>query len=258
MNYVEFGKILLDTYDLDPLYVVLAQTSWKESTMFKFLLGYWTFYSAGVACSLANTPSKNYYKYMRELDRVRAPRGHERRHMRGAIFQNTVKGYEDFGAPEKVVERMIMGDTFQCVSNSVQHFKGYGPWISWKIADMKERVLQIPVDFGDAEIGVYRDPVKGAALIHFGDQKHPITTEEVHHVFEYMAPKFRQYKAPPYQDRPLNMQELETICCKYKSYINGHYPPGLDTKDIMEGLEGWGDLAEELSTYLEPLYNLWR
>lgn len=250
IGYKKFGKFLLDTYDLDPLYVILAMTNWPEKLMYRFLLGYWVYYSAGVACKLAE--SKNFYQEMVYGDQQHWPRGHERRHMRGANFLNTVSGLKRYGEPEQVVAAMVKGKDFQTIGKHVQQFHGFGQWIAWKVADMVERVLQQPVSFDDADIAVYKDPVKGAALIGYGDQHYPITKTQVKQVFDYLEVDFGAYKAPPYLDRRINIQEMETVACKYKAYINGHYPLGLDTFDIYHGLRGWGDLAQELSRYLKP------
>jgi hypothetical protein len=252
LSWDQFGGILLDTYDLDPLYVILASTSWPEKFMYKWLLGYWIFYSAGVASRLAE--SKDFYAEAIKGDLEHWPRGHERRHMRGQNIIDTMIELERFGEPEKVVGYMIDGTDFQSIGKRVKAFHGFGPWISWKIADMAERVLQQSVDFSNAEIAVYSDPVKGAALIGFGDQGYNINANEVHQVFDMMEHKMRMHKAPPYQDRFVNIQEIETIACKYKSHCNGHYPPGLDTEDIYHGLDGWGDAAQELKGYLKLYY----
>lgn len=253
MNWFEFGEFLLTSYDLDPLYVILAQAPWDKRTLYRFLLAYWVFYAAGPACTIADTSNaKYYYRMMRFGDAAHWPRGHERRHMRGQQFIDTVAGLERFGAPEKIVEYMTCGDDFQTIAKHVQAFRGFGPWISWKVADMTERVLQKPVSFNNAEIGVYKDPVKGAALIGFGDQNYKINLEEVHSVYQRMLRQLKGHKAPPYQDRPINIQELETISCKWKSHVNGHYPLGLDTLEIYHGLDGWGSLADDLRLLLKP------
>ena len=249
LDYKTFGRILLDTYDLDPLYVILAQASFPDRMLKRFLLAYWVFYSAGVACKIAE--SKNFYRTMFYGNDNKWPRGHERRHMRGKNFMLCVSELQRYGCPESIVDSMTDGDTFQDISTNTQLFRGFGPWIGWKVADMTERVLCHSVDFSDAELGVYRDPVKGAALLRFGDQKHPITLNELHEVVNQLQSDFGNYKAPPYLDRPVNIQEIETILCKYKSYINGHYPIGNDTYEIHEGLKGCGDMAQELEHHLD-------
>lgn len=43
------------------------------------------------------------------------------------------------------------------------------------------------------------------------------------------------------------VQEAETVLCKYKSYRNGHYFVGKDTKEIRYALKGWGATANHLA-----------
>lgn len=254
-NYIEFSRFLLDTWDLDPLYPIVVNVIRDEKVLKRFLLAYWIFYSAGVAAHIAEAGSKLFYAELCKGNESHYPRGHERRHLRGEGFANCMDSIQAFGCPEKVVDFMIDADDFQSISTRVQSFCGFGPWISWKIADMTDRVVYKYVDFSTAELGMYKDPVKGAALVKFGDQKHPILVEEVHEVVEWSLRNLSNYKSPPFDDRPLNVQEIETCLCKYKSYINGHYPYGNDTKDIYEGLDGWGDLADALKLELKPYHD---
>lgn len=252
-TYKRFGKFLLSTYDLDPLYVILASAGMDEKALLRWLLGYWVFYSAGPSSYLSEiTSPKAYYDAMFQGDLDRWPRGHERRHMRGQAFIDTLEGLKSFGSPEKVAYAMIKGNDFQTISNNAQKFTGFGPWISWKIADMTERVLCKSVDFSSANLYMYKDPVKGAALLKYNDQHHKMTPDDVQEVVDLLLDTFFNYTAPPYDDRPLNIQEIETILCKYKSYINGAYPPGLDTHEIYEGLDEWGYVADCLKIYLKP------
>jgi hypothetical protein len=58
---------------------------------------------------------------------------------------------------------------------------------------------------------------------------------------------FKGYKAQPREHRRFGAFEAETVLCKWKSHMNGHYAPGKDTYEIREGLHGWGDLATQLS-----------
>jgi hypothetical protein len=59
-----------------------------------------------------------------------------------------------------------------------------------------------------------------------------------------------KFKAPPDFTRPVNVQEIETVFCKYKSPLKGHYPLGKDTLELHHSLAGWGDLAEQLRSQL--------
>jgi hypothetical protein len=249
ITYQDFGDDLLTTYDLDPLYPMLVYAELDDKTMSRWLLAYWCYYSAGTASFI--TEQKNFYKAMRMCIDRGYPRGHERRHFRGDAAVRGINGLQAFGSPEKVVEYMINGKTFQEIARSVQSFPQFGPWIAWKVADMTERILQRPVDFSDAELGVYRDPVKGAALIWYGDQRHDIELDALHKTVELSLDMFGHHMAPPYLDRPVNIQEIETILCKYKSHYNGHYPMGNDSYEIAHGLKGWGDLAQHMGLCLK-------
>ena len=175
----------------------------------------------------------------------------ERRYFYSKIARDTIRGLKDFGPPEKVVDAMTFHRDYITIVQSVQSFTGFGPWISWKIADMTDRVLGWYVDFLEANLYMYRDPVKGAAYILTGDKNYKITSEELNGVVYMMLTHFKGYLAPPFQDRIVNVQEIETILCKYKAHCFGHYPWGNDTIHVAKALEGWGDMANHMSLMLD-------
>jgi hypothetical protein len=61
--------------------------------------------------------------------------------------------------------------------------------------------------------------------------------------------------SPVVPGRVLAVQEYETILCKYKSHLSGHYPMGKDTREILHVLRDprWGPLAQRLAGNLEKL-----
>ena len=53
---------------------------------------------------------------------------------------------------------------------------------------------------------------------------------------------------PPLYDRPIGLQEVETVLCKWKSHLNGHYPLYNDTDEINHGMINWlpgNEVAEQ-------------
>jgi len=248
MTYLDFGHALLNTKDLDPIYVMLVEANLPEPVLKRWLLAYWCFYSAGVAAKIAE--SRCFFQTMLQANRENWPHGRERRHFRGSAADKAIRYMIDFGSPEQVVDHMTAGNDFATVAAHAQEFPMFGPWISWKIADMAESVMQRVVDFSGAELGIYRDPVQGAALVKFGDKHYPITLEELHEVVNQLTNDFSDCLAPPRYDRIINIQEVETILCKYKAHVYWRYYAGMDIDEVAEGLHGWGDLAQELSLHL--------
>lgn len=262
LSLEEFGNELLRTQDLDPVYVALHGVNISNAQLRRLCLTYWCVYHLGVAAKLSTLTGRSYWTALMEVAVNKSapgepkpwPRGAERRHFRGA---QAVAAVVDLAAryktPEHAVAAMLEpGDgarpTFGGVSARVQEHQGFGPWIAFKIADMSERVLGYDTDFTNCELGIYKDPRQGAALARFGDWKHPITDPELKETVDLWVAHWRKKraKAPPKNDRLVNVQEIETIFCKYKSHVKGHYPPLKDTTELRHGLVGWGPLAHQL------------
>jgi len=252
-----FGRELIETEDLDPVYVMLVDSKalMNDNLLKRWLLAYWCYYSCGVASRIAE--SDDFYASMWQGIHEKWPRGMERRYFWGRQAENAIQYLQEWGEPEAVVDHMTIHDTFQEASDAVQEFVGFGPWMGWKIVDMAERVLAIPVDFSESTLGIYKDPVQGAAFVRFGDWKHPITEAELDEEVQRQVEEFKDLLAPPFYDRPPNIQEVETNLCKAKASFKGFYPMGNDTYHVRESLKGWGDLAQELLGWCPRMRDGW-
>lgn len=214
------------------------------------------------------------------------PRGAERRHFRGdiatqavAYLENNYKTATDavYGMADVPLKRGQSAVPFYAVTAKVQSHPGFGPWMGFKIADMAERVLGGLVDFEDCQLSLYRDPRQGAALAYYLDEikpmadqlrlpqpyagrewEYPTSDDTVRETVDRYIALWRKKKskAPPKHDRLVNVQEIETIFCKFKSHYKGHYPVGKDTREIGHALESWGDLAQQLKRGLDSCTRL--
>lgn len=284
LSIEEFGKQLLTSGDLDPAYIAIHKAKLDQATLHRLVVAYWAFYSLGTAAKLAEIKEpKKYWAKMLEAARNEGenpdgskpwPRGAERRHFRA---EQAIRPVGEMVAKYKTatdavhgfmgVQTTVSGRTYGSVSRAVMTHRGFGPWIAFKIADMGERVLGWDVNFDDCHLGIYKDPRQGAAVAHYLSKpgRHslgsplappdpwnlPITDEQLKDVVQEYIWRFRKFKAPPTGDRKVNVQEIETIFCKYKSHLKGHYPVGKDTREIREGLHFWmSDLAQQLSAGL--------
>jgi Alpha-glutamyl/putrescinyl thymine pyrophosphorylase clade 2 len=262
---VEFGDRLLRTQDLDPVYVALTNTQMPRKQLAAVCVAYWCFYHLGASARIAE--AKDFWGAMTTaaLNTSNSdgskpwPRGAERRHFRGQQAIDAVTALKRRYRTAEDALQGLLGEvpTYTAVATSAQSHVGFGPWIAFKIADFSERVLGMGTDFSDCELGIYKDPRQGAALLRWerlGDGlidkpwAAPINDEELKAEVAYWVTFWRKKraKAPPHRDRLVNVQEIETIFCKYKSHRKGHYPAGKDTQELNHGLVGWGDLAQQL------------
>lgn len=263
MSIEDFGAHLLVTGDLDPIYLALRKAfchpaKGNPTALARWLVAYWCFYHAGVASYLSQLEGKEFWDEMGKAAANdspaptgdRWPRGSERRHFRGQAAIGAVqKLRSDFKKPEHVVSVLIGGEneqTFSGITTRAKMLPLFGPWISFKIADMIDRVLALPVTgFDQAAIFMFKDPTVAALRLWAlkaglpESAKPKDEAKAIQQVVDYLIDCFKDSLAPPLKDRPVGLQEVETILCKWKSHMNGHYPLFNDIDDINEGVEPW-------------------
>lgn len=244
LHHMAFGDQLLETGDLDPVYIGLIALNLDEAQLSEWLIAYWAFYHCGIACALVEGGHLRYWdSFERHALRPRSERGTERRYFRGSKVPEALAFLRGKGQPVHWVQHLAKGQSFEDVAARVQEAPLFGPWIAFKAADMLERCAGVEVDFSGCELAMYEGPRKGALLI--AEQEG--WPADVPEVCTRLLRMFGDWSAPPYGDRLVNIQEIETILCKYKSHWTGHYPLGKDSREVREALHGWGGLAEKMA-----------
>ena len=241
MEIEEFGKALIETQDLDPVYVAIYEAHLPKDQLAKLLLAYFCFYHLGVAAHLSEQEA--FWEACEVAARNTAPspkasrwpRGAERRHFRGEASIRAVQYLSQQTTQARVSS--LLGGSLASVSQVMGDWPMFGSWIAYKAADMIERVWGAPVEFPLDVCLLYDEPRKGLLMLN---------SEKPEQELDRLLGVFKQYKAPPANDRACGVQECETILCKFKSYRNGRYWIGKDIQEIRHGLEGWGDTASTL------------
>lgn len=243
LNCYEFGRQIIESRDLDPVYVVLHEAQLDRRTLQKWLLGYWCFYHMGTAswvvdqglywqAMLTAAGSKDY------------ARSSERRHFRGKSALDSVAWLKDRGVDALFKPIWRTPQTATQVMNYVKTWRGFGPWIAFKVADMLERLGVCDVKFSVDE-AMYDSPreaaktlweLEGQPRAGLGDA---VGGWAVNRIVDTLVNQMvgRMGHAPPRYERLINAQEAETILCKWKSYMGGHYHVGKDIAEIKHGLE---------------------
>jgi hypothetical protein len=285
MDVVTFGKRLLEIGDLDPIYEMLFEAKLPMRTLERWCMAYWLFYDAGVASEIAEgsaagqpkathpnlTDDERFWKLCTAHVAERyGARGGYRIHFRGDKAVNAVRVmatrfpslHDDFYSRFDPKYGELR---FDVVSAFLKTIPEFGPAIIFKVCDMLDRVFGLSVDFTGCELSFYKNPLAGGCIVENDRQGNPPdrwkgwgTTDKraaLGNTLAHLTVAFKGYKAPPTFDRPLGVQEFETILCEYKSYLGGHYTFGKTTRGVYAALENRGKLAKRLSKFLpkEPL-----
>lgn len=244
LSLYDFGKQLLDAGDLDPVYTLVWNARLEPSKLREWLLAYWSFYHVGTASWIVDQPS--YWKAMETAAGSKDwPRSSERRHFRGENARKSVAYLKSRGVADlfRPLEQSRTAD--ECIRR-VREWVGFGPWIAFKVADMVERLDIAPVRFDLAQLRLFDSPAKGAELAWerygAGEKPKDVTPWAVDSILSHLGRRLTSagresgYLAPPRFERALNAQEAETILCKWKSYLGGHYHVGEDVAACRAGL----------------------
>jgi hypothetical protein len=274
LSVEKFGEVLLSSGDLDPIYIALRNAhGFTPAQRKRFLVAYWLFYHAGFACWASDRIGEAFWEAL--LDAAendteapvggRWPRGSERRHFRGEkAVKAVLELARQFPTPERLVSQLLFvpdGQTlpFSSVLKRAKALPQFGPWIAFKVGDMAERVLDVPVDFAENEVFMFDDPRKAALMVwreKLGlapTAKPKNEREAIRHVVAHLKEAFRFFDAPGGLQRPVGLQEVETILCKYKSHLSGHYPINNDIYEIRSGLGPWAERSVGAHNFLSAM-----
>jgi hypothetical protein len=253
LHGLDFAVNLLETNDLDPVYVMLWEAEFDNKQLTQWLVAYWCLYHVGAASVLSE--SEDFWNDLARACRgTNFPRGVERRHFRGDIATESVKFLRreagkqaernDFGirgSTEDLVDSLYSKNVIRLpdMITKVSQWNGFGPWISFKVADMLERLNLQKINSYPKDVFLMFDaPRMGAQMLfereYKGKLHKSIKPEEW--AYDYLTALLSDYYAPPTYNRIINIQEIETILCKYKSHCNGKYPLGHDLIEVRQSL----------------------
>jgi hypothetical protein len=245
-----FAQHLIETGDLDPVYVALHGARLPEDQLCRWLLAYMYFYHVGAASRLSERSGVSFWIACLTAARNerqspvggRWPRSSERRHFRGEKCVNAVESMQrSEPEPEGWVRALKTCATEEDVMRRVKLWPMFGNWAGFKLADLLERCAGYEIAF-NPQIGLlYDSPRQGLEDM---TRHEPGRSLEEH--YGEMLEWIGQFPAPPGNERSCGPAELETVLCKFHSYLGGHYHCGKDTAEVRHALAGWGETAERL------------
>lgn len=262
----EFGRQLLETGDLDPVYIALSKVEWPEEQRKRWLVAYWLFYHPGAASYMSEARDEYFWNRIHNAGvntssppvGDRWPRASERRHFRGDKCVAAIAELRRrFSAGHDLVDFVAdAAPNYTTIFNRVCSLPQFGPWMAFKVGDMLERVMGVPVDFDLGSVTMFDDPKKAALMVARDRLQLPAVAKfrdpagTIRQVVEHLIAEYKGTSAPPAYDRDVGYQEVETVLCKWKSHINGHYPVGKDCVEISEGLRSWAEVSDAAREFL--------
>jgi len=249
----EFGEKLITTGDLDPIYIALHQCKLYPHRLNRWLLAYLCFYHAGFACYASEHHGADFWRtLMTAAQNVtpapnggRWPRASERRHFRAKqairAIQELSERHPDpeTWIPAIALEAERTGEiTVEQVFTNVKSYRGFGDWAAFKMADLLAQVCGYRVTFSNAAVFMFESPVEGSIMV-AKSWDWFVTCSTPEQVSAELIQKFGHLKAAPDYSRPINIQEVETVLCKWKSHVKGKYAVGHDIEEIRHGMKDW-------------------
>lgn len=243
MNFVDFVNAKMRLNDLDPFYTAIHRAKTPVRTRLRLTFAQASFDHAGISCEVAE--SDDFWEAMRTAIRGKT-RGGSRRYFRGPAAFAAVDHFEKtFTTVENLMSHVCSCKTLAEVEKFAdKRLPQFGKWASFKLADMTERVCGSFISFEHADIMSSKQVQKGA-------EKAAASLEiDVGELMGLLDDQTWATLASPRFDRPLNVQEYETLLCNYSHEGDREHIPGHDVENIRRELEGYGKLAARLIKHL--------
>lgn len=265
LGLVDFSRHLLSSGDLDPVYVALTRMTWdSDAQLSRWLVAYCAFYHCGVACYMSERDGDFWACMMTAAQNVvpapdggRWPRAKERRHFRGGQAMAGIGDWmRRWPEPEDMFDFIAHGATpradrpeggylFAHVRNRALSHLSVGEWLSFKMVDLVDAVLRVPVDQSDAAPFLYDAPVQ--AMLRFWREAQGLPAPArpldpaaaVRNVTLHLLRELRDLSPPHKPGEAVDLFCIETCACKWGSHMNGHYPLYNDIDEISHGMQGW-------------------
>lgn len=246
-NWRQLADLLITTDELDPVYPFAVRLGEKEGRMFqtRFLTAFFMFYDLGGALDAAKaSDDESFWDYIR-ANYAALPRGKERRHARGELGKQYVKNLSARGKPSQIWSKLYAPTYSELVLNIAHEFEGcgIGPYFTWKLMDLFDRVLGQPVRLNKAEVDRWLPPEPRKAI--------KLSGVSISDVCGYIL----NYPAPGLQNRKCGYSEAETILCAIKGFwFSKSYMIGDDLNRRHRELERHPEFIKLLPPNLEDTY----
>lgn len=251
MDFLSFSRYLLESGDIDPDYIFIREYV-KKLKLSKTFLFNW------ICLKVVVYNSVNELHYLiHEVPFSKLQFGAERRkskHFAQQYNSALIKEVSKYGSPEKFVCHL------QEMPNPLDGIKlvnGYGPWAAWKFIDLLDCCAGYDFDLSKVDFRkAYVFPLKGLLMVNNMEEDVKLLDDDkIYHKcmdrVNFILKSLGKVKTPNNGFKGVRINEVETLLCKYHSYMHGHYYPGEDIVKLM------GDIKSSPYTNINKFPNIW-
>lgn len=247
-DWRKFATHMFKLEDADPGYMLLRRAKLPDAQKLRYVLAWCTFYNPGLAARASDFQGAKFYEFLRSVYPT-AKRASERRHFRGRAGLKALAQWQSlYPKPEAMIESCF-GKTYLQVRKNMQHMAQMGDYFYWKLADIQDTVMGVPVDFTGCAKYMPKVPKQGADMI--GDMENLFELEEIMAVVDKHILKIPY---PVKEGRTLALQESETVACVFKQHVVGDYKFGFRSAKAYKRLNGMVAETPTAQIMLDGLY----
>jgi len=239
LGCLAFGKLLIESKDLDPVYVLTLENKdlYEDKRRLKrWLLAYWSFYHMGTASWIAEKEVTFWPRFEAAANSKDYPRCTERRYFRGKAASKSYDYLKSIGIDD-LFSPLERDQSCSSLMKEVGKWYGFGPWISFKVADMIDALNLAAIEFKTEDVYLFDSPLEGARRLRQSLSANVSDSDLPAWAVSYILSKLGHLKAPPSMARNIDTQEAETVLCKWKSYTNNSYHIGEDIHSCLKSLQ---------------------
>lgn len=263
----DFGRQLILSFDLDPVYVALNASGFSREQKLRWLVAYIAFYHCGFASWVSEREGGEFWSALLVAARNesiapvggRWPRGRERRHFRGAQATQAICDWSSRYRPEEMFEYIAgEGGLVSEVIGRAKEHRSIAEWSGYKCADLVDACLGLELDQRETGILFYDTP-RESMLRYWREWRGQEPEDEESAILEVLlklSVEWHDLRIPHKPWKRLDYLALETCFCKFLSHLNGHYPLGNDIHEITVSLETWASVSDSALKFLEAMPSL--
>lgn len=233
---------MVEVNEMDPVYPVLKEIGrlldLDEEQLNWLIHVYVAYYDMGSAlrCFESNPEPRVPQTPILGLFCATERRGHRDQYRFRSHFESVVSIAENNGGLARWIKRYLTADpegSWKQICLALETIHGNGRWAAYKIAEMLQKVIDLPIQAPDMGHANSTGPRDGLAYL-YDDLPEGNRADDIAKLDSISGDLIKRMSD---KGLAVKIEEVETALCGLKSLINGHYYIGADIDKMQESLD---------------------